>query len=130
MELWLTPLLILPGVGLLIMSTSVRYGRVHEEVHHLLSHKGHHMPTLSGHLYKRSRFFRNALVGLYISVMLFSLGGLLGGLMGIWDSNAFWIVAAFTGAGILCLLYASWELVRESILSLEVIEEHLKEIEI
>lgn len=31
-------------------------------------------------------------------------------------------------SGILCLLYASRELVRESILSLEIIEEHLKEV--
>ena len=29
--LWLTPLILLPGVALLIMSTSARYGQVHAD---------------------------------------------------------------------------------------------------
>jgi len=35
-EIWLTPLLLLPGVALLIMSTSARYGQIHAELHHLI----------------------------------------------------------------------------------------------
>ena len=33
---WATPLLLLPGVALLITSTSVRFDLVHTEIHHML----------------------------------------------------------------------------------------------
>ncbi len=34
--IWLAPLLILPGIALLINSTSSRYATLHEEIHHWL----------------------------------------------------------------------------------------------
>ncbi len=39
-ELWLTPLIILAGVALLIVATSVRYLQLHNEVHHILEAHG------------------------------------------------------------------------------------------
>ena len=33
---WLSPLLLLPGAGLLIMSTSQRFNRLHDEIHHIM----------------------------------------------------------------------------------------------
>ncbi|MGB5364820.1 MAG: hypothetical protein WBN14_01035 [Polyangiales bacterium] len=30
--LWVAPLLLLPGVGLLVMSTAARFGQIHEEI--------------------------------------------------------------------------------------------------
>lgn len=123
-EIWLTPLLILPGVGLLIMSTSARYSQIHNEVHHLLHEKGDHRPHLANRLFSRSKLFRNALVSLYTSVSVFVLAGLIGGFVAIWETDTYWINALFSFAGILCLLYASIQLIRESILSLDVIEEH------
>jgi hypothetical protein len=33
---WNLPLVLLPGVALLISSTSVRYGILHDELHHIL----------------------------------------------------------------------------------------------
>ena len=35
-EVWLTPIILLPGVALLIVSTSARIGQIHSEVHWLL----------------------------------------------------------------------------------------------
>ncbi|MFQ5529602.1 MAG: hypothetical protein ACE5FP_04570 [Gemmatimonadota bacterium] len=39
---WITPLLLMPGVGLLILSTAVRYNRLHDEVHDADRHDGFH----------------------------------------------------------------------------------------
>ena len=128
-ELWLTPLILLPGVALLIMSTSLRYGQIHGEIHHLLEHKDHVSKRAASHLLKRATLFRNALVSLYISVGLFSSAGLLGGLASIWTQRSNSIVTGLTCLGILSLVFASVQLIRESFLSLEIIKEHSKQIE-
>jgi hypothetical protein len=72
-ELWLTPLILLPGVALLIMSTSARFGQIHAEFHHLLDHTDAHAEILSRHLVLRSALYRNALISLHASVGLFAL---------------------------------------------------------
>ena len=41
-EVWLTPLLLLPGVALLIVSTSHRFAQLHSEFHRLLDHPDDH----------------------------------------------------------------------------------------
>jgi len=37
--IWLSPLLLLPGAALLILSTSNRLNRLHDEVHHQIDEK-------------------------------------------------------------------------------------------
>ncbi len=129
-EIWLTPLLLLPGVALLIMSTSTRYGQIHTELHHLLEKPRDRLKVASARLLaKRSTLFRNALVSLYLSVGLLSLAGLLGGLMDLWKSAAIIIVWVLTCLAILCLLFAAVELIRESRLSLDIIQAHSAYIE-
>ncbi len=127
-EVWLTPLLILPGVALLIMSTSLRYVRVHEEIHHILEHQDEQSEDIARQLYRRSRLFRNALVFLYSSVSIFSLAGLMGGLLQVTDIGGYWGVTILTGLGIFFLLLASLELIREAYLSLDIIRRHFKSI--
>ena len=39
--LWLTPLVLLPGVAILLISTSARYGEIHAEFHRLLGQSDH-----------------------------------------------------------------------------------------
>ena len=95
-EFWLTPLLILPGVGLLIMSTSARYAQIHTEVHHLLHEPGERGAALAKQLYRRSKLFRNALVSLYLSVSLFVMAGLIGGFVALWGIDAYWGNALFS----------------------------------
>ena len=68
---WLAPLLILPGIGLLIMSTSTRYSTLHDQIHHWLD-GGHDIAVIDqAHLVTRATHFRNALVALYISIFIF-----------------------------------------------------------
>ncbi len=124
-EMWLTPLLFLPGVALLVMSTSVRFGQIHGELHNLLEH-GSASDMTAGQLLKRSTLFRDALVSLYCGFGLFSLASLLGGLTITWLEASMWIVVAITCLGIFTLVFASAQLIRESVLSLRIIEEHCK----
>ena len=128
-EVWLTPLLLLPGVALLIMSTSVRYVRVHEEVHHLLDHEMENLNERANRLYKRSRLFRNALIALYSSVGLLSLAGLLGGVLEYSNIEGYYWIAGVTGLGIIFLFFASLELIRESTLSLDIIKDHIESVD-
>ena len=128
-EVWLTPLLLLPGVALLIMSTSVRYVRVHEEVHHLLDHESKNLAKRANRLYKRSKLFRNALIALYGSVGVFSLAGLLGGVLAFSQLEGYYWISSLTGLGIIFLFFASIELIRESTLSLDIIKDHIVSID-
>jgi len=124
--LWLSPLLLLPGCGLLIMSTSSRYSRLHEELHHLMHHASDEARSLVASFRMRSRLFRNALVLMYLSVALFALAGLAGGLA-IGPGTV--ALVSLTFSGILLLLLAAAMLVAESLASHKIIEAHLKELE-
>lgn len=123
-EVWLTPLILLPGVALLIMSTSARFGQVQTEFHRLLDHPDPHAKLLATHLLRRSILFRNALVALYASVGLFALGSLIGGVINLWRPESLWVVGGLTILGIGCIVYAAVELILESVFCLQVIRDH------
>ena len=122
---WLIPILLLPGVALLIGSTATRYGQIHSELHHLQDDNKPIEPIFRRHLAQRASMLRNALVSLYISVGAFALGSLIGALLDISAQPSAWAVIAFSFGGILCLIFAAYELIRESLLSFQVIAYHL-----
>ena len=122
---WILPLVLLPGVALLIMSTSVRYGQIHSELHHILESQEAVSTMFHDHLLRRATFFRNALVALYVSVAVFAIGSISGAIAELLQGPGNWLVIIFTCIGILCLIGAAVELIRESILSLQVIDHHL-----
>jgi len=129
-SLWLTPLILLPGVAMLIMSTSARYAQIHSEIHHLLDENNSNAGKIIKHLLIRAKLFRNALVSLYSSAAFLALAGLVGCLSLIWkefslESSVLFLI----GLGILALLLATVELIRESILSLEIIRSHHRDFE-
>ncbi|NOX18975.1 MAG: DUF2721 domain-containing protein [Chlorobi bacterium] len=126
-ELWLTPLLLLPGVALLILSTSSRYERIHDEIHHL-EHSKEEEKEIASNLFYRAKLFKNALNNLYISVALFSTAGLLGGIVSVWTPDYHWVVTILSGVGILTLLISAALLIIESRMSLEIIKLHFKNI--
>lgn len=119
------PLALLPGVALLIVSTSARYDRLHDEIH-LLAQQDN--PDALTALHRRAYFFRNALAALYLCVAIFALTGLVGVMLELSGLRLPWLVVILTGAGCLCLLYAAAQLIRETLLSLDVIKRHLKHI--
>ena len=127
---WLSPLLLLPGAGLLIMSTSQRFNRLHDEIHHLMEESSSKSAGTANHLMQRAQYFRNALVLLYSSIAIFAVAGLLGGITsGLGDISRY-ITIALTIIGIFCLAAASIILIKESTLSLEIMKIHLSEIDI
>lgn len=128
-ELWLTPLLLLPGVALLIQSTSTRFSQIHDEFHHLLEEKDDHAKIVSRMLVERALLFKRALFGLYSSVVLFSLGSFLGGLLHLVSQTALLLVGALTLSGIASVVYAAWQLVRESRLSMGQIDRLSEKVE-
>ena len=127
MGFWLTPLLLLPGVALLLMSTSIRYGQLHDELHRLHADNGFSNGQVD-ELIRRASLFRNALVSLYLSAGLLALGSLAGGLAGFWMASLNWIVQAITCSGVLFIVFGAFQLVREAVLSLNVLTEHAKEL--
>lgn len=125
---WLAPLLILPGVCLLIVSTSARYATLHDEIHHWLD--GAHDPQVvqQAHLLQRAFHFRNALVCLYSSVFIFVGASVIGAVLDFMDVIYDLVVFAIVVVGTMVVGYASAELVRESLLSLQVIQAHVDHI--
>ncbi len=125
--LWLTPVLLLPGVALLLISTVTRSGQIDAELHRMLDNKDNNSRILAGHLLTRSTLVRNAIVCMYVSVGLFSLASFLGGLTAVaaeWTSLSHWIMVGLTCLGILGLIAAAHQLIRESFISLEIVREH------
>lgn len=127
---WLAPLLLLPGVALLIVSTAARSGQVHDELHHwLMGERGAKLSAgVVDHMRQRARLFRTALICLYLTVCLLALGGMLGLVTGAAPDLSVALIAIFSGVGILTLIAAAVSLARETLLSLEVIEAHLEEL--
>jgi hypothetical protein len=128
-EVWLTPLILLPGVALLIVSTSARFGQLHTEFHRLVDRPNARGRIVGRHLLKRSVIFRNALVALYGSVGLFALGSLLGGVVNLWRPESLWVVGGLTIVGIGCIVYASVLLLWEALICLQALQEHYERLE-
>lgn len=121
---WLTPLVLLPGVALLVLSTSTRYGQIHQEFHHLLAERGSDTDRHAEDLWRRAVLFRNALVALYTSVASLALGSMLGALASLWLAESIWLVQGLTILGVLGLVYGAVELLRESVMSLHGLRRH------
>lgn len=122
-EVWLTPILLLPGVALLTVSTAHRFGQVQAEFHRLLDHPDRHAQIVARSLVLRARLYRDALSSLYASIGLFALGSLLGGVVQLWRPQSLWVVGGLTIAGIAAIVFSATQLFRESLLSLQVVRE-------
>ena len=119
-ELALIPIGMLPGIGLLILSTSNRYWTV---VSDLLGMGAEEAPRACIERY-RARLFRNALVSLYAAVACASTSALAGSLLNFLGAGGEKFAAIGSALAIACVVYASAELIRESVLSLRVVAIH------
>ena len=127
---WIMPLLLLPGVGLLLLSTSTRFGQLHAEVHQLFEDSALGGMTIVRHLLLRARLFRYALTGLYASASFLAISSVLGALADLtYPAATAWLLLLLSTVGILCLLVATVLLIRESTLSLVIIESHVAALE-
>ena len=126
-SLGVSPVVLVSGVGLLILSTSARYGQIHAELRELI--RDTHDVTLAGnsvdvlyeHLSIRTRLLLSALFGLYLSVGFLVTGSLVGVLTAL-GSFSHLPVIALTCAGILGVFYAALQLIRESRIFLHTVD--------
>ena len=64
---WVSPLLLLPGVGLLLVSTSARFEAVHENIHQLLHDESTAAGECAAHAVRRARLLSIAMSSLYFA---------------------------------------------------------------
>ena len=114
--IWAAPLLLIPGVGLLVLSTSARFGQLHEEFRRRRGEGG-----AVRHLCKRAHLIHTALVCFYASIAVLALSSLLGTIANRWLESMVWLPQVMTFAGVALILYAAIQLIRESKLLITVI---------
>lgn len=107
-ESWVFPLTILPGIGLMIMSTTNWSVALTNEINALFDKIECDRSILARKI-KQLRLINSALVSLYTSVTMCTLGGFIGS---IWnastmESNGILAVTIFVAIGIACLLTAA-----------------------
>lgn len=126
-SLWVSPVVLVSGVGLLILSTSARYGQIHAELRELIRdtqdgrYAGESIDALYRHLRMRTRLLLSALFGLYLSVGLLVTGSLVGVLSDLWSFSQVPVIV-LTCAGILGVVYAALQLIRESRIFLHTVD--------
>lgn len=116
--IWAAPLLLIPAVGLLVISTSARFGQLRDEFHR---HTGEQEPSALKHLCRRASLIHSALVSFYTSVAVLALASLLGTLSDRWFKTLTWIPQTMTFLGVVLILFSAIQLIRESRLLLTVI---------
>lgn len=121
----LIPLTYIPGVALLIMSTSQRYINLDNVIK---SHSPEECVKEAEKVrleLRRAHLFRNSLLGFYLSVVFFSLGSLVAFLtsrLGVETSHMILEIASIIGVGLIvfAVICLSWE----SILTLDILKKH------
>ena len=115
---WAAPLLLIPGVGLLVLSTAARFGQLHEEFR---LRQGEGNIVAVKHLCQRARLLHSALVSFYVCIAVLALSSLLGSIASRWFEALVWIPQAITFLGVIFILYSAIQLIRESKLLITVI---------
>ena len=124
----LIPLTYIPGVALLIISTTQRFTEVNKTIHDFSAEECKLKTERVRQELRRAHLFRNSLLGLYLGIAFFSLGSLVAFLvtnMGIETSKK--VLEVATVLGVACIVIAVSKLALESILSLDIIKRHAKQ---
>ena len=116
--LWAAPLLLIPGVGLLVLSTSARFGQLRQELHR--QRDNGHSPAVQ-HLCRRARLLHSALVSFYVSIAVLACFSLLGTLANRWFERWKWIPEPMTFLSVAVITFAAIQLIRESRLLITVV---------
>ena len=123
----LIPLTYIPGVALLIMSTSQRYTNINGIIYQFSDEECRIKTDRVKQELRRAHLFRNSLLALYLSVAFFSLGSLVAFFVNRWGiATSTSILEIATVIGVVCLLFAVSKLAAESILTLDILKRHAK----
>ena len=116
--IWAAPILLIPGVALLVMSTSARFGFLHQEFNR--QRERSHTDAIQ-HLCQRAHLLHRALVSLYLSVALLAFSSLLGTVITRWLTLSTFAAEVLSFAAVGTITYAAVQLIRESSLLMTVI---------
>ena len=118
----LQPVVLISGVGLLILSTTARFGQLEAEVKGLTGASDEASHTLLRHLLLRARKYRLALMCLYGSATILAGTTLVGGALALVGTLAVPVTQALTCFAVLWIFVALVALLIESRLSIEALE--------
>jgi hypothetical protein len=126
--LWLIPLTLIPGIAILIISTSLRNNQARSEILKLIAEKkDSERKSRTIDNLKRQLYFRNAFISFYISIVLLVLASILGTLPNtITNLNLLTMILICLAA--LCLVYASIQLISESLIATRLIKESVEDV--
>lgn len=121
----LIPLTYIPGIALLIMSTSQRYIHLDDAINRYTPEQCRSQAEKVEKELRRAHLFRNSLIGFYLSVVFFALGSLVAFLTNSWGietSKTILETASIIGVGLIVfsVICLSWE----SILTLDILKKH------
>ncbi len=103
MDNWYVPITIVPGIGLLLMSTSHIMVALSSEIKTMIA-EGDHGEKLMQRKLNQLKRINLASVFLYLSVAFFVVAGLVSGLDETLETHFFWISLYITIAGIISAL--------------------------
>lgn len=126
--LWLIPLTLIPGIAILIVSTSLRNNQARSEILKLIAEKkDSERKSRTIDNLKRQLYFRNAFISFYISIVFLVLASIIGTLPDkITNLNLLTMILICLAA--LCLVYASIQLISESLIATRVIKESVEDV--
>lgn len=68
-------------------------------------------------------------MALYAGVGLFALGSLLGAVVNLWRPQSLWVVGGATILGIVCIVFAAVQLMREAMACLKLTVDHADQLQ-
>jgi hypothetical protein len=120
---WLMPITVIPGLGMLILSTSARYISVSEEMSELAAQPDPQC-ALAEALMKRANCLQQALFALYLALTLFAASGLVLAVFSQQAGHAFSIATIFMVTGVVLLTYSSGHLAFEVFMSRRILQNY------
>ncbi len=117
---WYLPVTIMPGVGMIILSTSQLLITLNDEIRELNVEKTKYKSIIKSKLHQL-RNLNYSLVGQYIAAFLFVLGGIIGGI-----SKVESLIIIFVFTGVICLSISIFLLIQYSFRSIAIRQKHLK----
>ncbi|NNG04257.1 MAG: DUF2721 domain-containing protein [Inquilinus sp.] len=116
------PVILIPGVGLLIMSTTARFGQLEAEVGKVAGRTDPASRQLVAALMRRAGKFRLALMALYSSAAILASASLIGGVLMLVSDAGTVAVQVLTCIAVLCLFAALITLLIESRMAIEALD--------
>lgn len=121
-QLLVQPLILIPGVALLILSTSMRYGPLDTELRRAMALSQRDQPEVTTHLRYRARLFQFGLLALYAATGLLVMTSMIGAVLSFTGEDITVPVVVLTCLSFILVLLAILSLCREVIYSTKPVE--------